>query len=631
MLEEETDPASESDADLKYKLFQESTNFHHPIVKHPPETVGAQPLLPGTKTAKEIYNQEHVHSGATPGAGLTTSTSLPPSLPSPSVIATADTSATSTPVDRTQDSDDVEKCYLELQPKVTVEPTCDEETNGEYSADEVSVSRSSSRSPLAGLLVVAAAEERVAGGGSASPSDSETLLTASKPTSLRLPQQRSPAKYQGPYTLACDITPSPQENDSDAGASLPEIRTHDTTSACPNAVPSTSMNSIATSATSPVSGCSNISGGGKPARRPRKLPEIPRKHQGLATASSAKEKSIFDEIQEALIKEVTEDEVFETETTNTTVEAFQASQYPFILKHVGHLFDKKRLLVGYNPTPSRSRNISTSSETGAGASLEEETASAHAKTRASSSSSSTLSWCSGQRRRKNSDGDAIHLFFSGSKRYSSSFATAYQDLEVTHRGMHRFIPRHADEVQVGIGDPIHVIKEYDDLWCEGVNLRTGERGIFPAMYANDLRFLEDSDGEEADYWKFTMRYLGSVEVNAPHGDHALCQAITRVAQQGRIKTASLSTLEINQYGIRMIDKSKDGVLRVHHETSTTESLRMSRVPQRSLHAQSQRCLGERLQEVLPRVHGIHTSNRRHLDGVIAQVLASSAPDPGKRP
>lgn len=207
MLEEETDPASDSDADLKYKLFQESTNFHHPIVKHPPETVGAQPLLPGTKNAKEIYNQEHVHSGATPGAGLTTSTSLPPSLPSPSVIATADTSATSTPVDRTQDSDDVEKCYLELQPKVTVEPTCevgdrppsappcgqqkdaegDEETNGEYSADEVSVSRSSSRSPLAGLLVVA---ERVAGGGSASPSDSETLLTASKPTSLRLPQQR---------------------------------------------------------------------------------------------------------------------------------------------------------------------------------------------------------------------------------------------------------------------------------------------------------------------------------------------------------------------------------------------------------------------------------------------------------
>lgn len=46
-------------------------------------------------------------------------------------------------------------------------------------------------------------------------------------------------------------------------------------------------------------------------------------------------------------------------------------------------------------------------------------------------------------------------------------ATPYQDLEVTHRGLHRFIPRHADEIQIGIGDPIHVIKEYDDLWCEG--------------------------------------------------------------------------------------------------------------------------------------------------------------------
>lgn len=43
------------------------------------------------------------------------------------------------------------------------------------------------------------------------------------------------------------------------------------------------------------------------------------------------------------------------------------------------------------------------------------------------------------------------------------------------------------------------------------------------------------------------------------------------------------------------------------------------------------CLQERLQEVLPRVHGIHTSNRRHLDGVIAHVPVSSAPDPGERP
>ncbi|KAK7503288.1 hypothetical protein BaRGS_00005553 [Batillaria attramentaria] len=150
------------------------------------------------------------------------------------------------------------------------------------------------------------------------------------------------------------------------------------------------------------------------------------------------------------------------------------------------------------------------------------------------------------------------LVAAGSRRFCSTMSTPYQDLEVTHRGMHRFIPRHADEVQIGIGDPIHVVKEYDDLWCEGVNLRTGERGIFPGMYANDLRFLEDSDGDGDEHWKFTMRYLGSVEVTAPSGDFALCQAINKVAQQGRIKTASLCILEINQYGIRMIDKSKEG-------------------------------------------------------------------------
>ena len=29
---------------------------------------------------------------------------------------------------------------------------------------------------------------------------------------------------------------------------------------------------------------------------------------------------------------------------------------------------------------------------------------------------------------------------------------------MTHRGMHRFIPRHADEMLIEIGDPLHVIK-----------------------------------------------------------------------------------------------------------------------------------------------------------------------------
>lgn len=40
-------------------------------------------------------------------------------------------------------------------------------------------------------------------------------------------------------------------------------------------------------------------------------------------------------------------------------------------------------------------------------------------------------------------------------------------LEATHRGLHKFVPRHEDEIEVEIGDPIYVQKEADDLWCEG--------------------------------------------------------------------------------------------------------------------------------------------------------------------
>nr|KAG5706974.1 hypothetical protein BaRGS_021480 [Batillaria attramentaria] len=76
---------------------------------------------------------------------------------------------------------------------------------------------------------------------------------------------------------------------------------------------------------------------------------------GLATASSTMERSIFDEIQEALIKEVSDDVVFDA--SSTAPDAEPSSQYPFILKHAGYLFDKKRLLIGYaTGAPSRSRN-----------------------------------------------------------------------------------------------------------------------------------------------------------------------------------------------------------------------------------------------------------------------------------
>ncbi len=41
-------------------------------------------------------------------------------------------------------------------------------------------------------------------------------------------------------------------------------------------------------------------------------------------------------------------------------------------------------------------------------------------------------------------------------------------MEVTHRGCHRFFPRHDDEVFIEIGDALHVTDESEDLWCEGM-------------------------------------------------------------------------------------------------------------------------------------------------------------------
>lgn len=49
--------------------------------------------------------------------------------------------------------------------------------------------------------------------------------------------------------------------------------------------------------------------------------------------------------------------------------------------------------------------------------------------------------------------------------------------------VHRFIPRHADELELEADDPLLMEMQAEDLWCEAYNMRTGSRGIFPAFYA----------------------------------------------------------------------------------------------------------------------------------------------------
>jgi len=63
----------------------------------------------------------------------------------------------------------------------------------------------------------------------------------------------------------------------------------------------------------------------------------------------------------------------------------------------------------------------------------------------------------------------MYTFHLALRRRNSSSST-YSDLDAydaTHRGCHKFVPRHTDELFIEIGDYIFVEDEADDLWCEG--------------------------------------------------------------------------------------------------------------------------------------------------------------------
>lgn len=130
-------------------------------------------------------------------------------------------------------------------------------------------------------------------------------------------------------------------------------------------------------------------------------------------------------------------------------------------------------------------------------------------------------------------------------------------LEATHRGLHKFIPRHRDEVEIEIGDPLYVQKEADDLWCEGVNIRTGRQGIFPSAYAVDLDYNDfDPNSQKAKQERYLLNYLGSVETMAHKGTGVVCQAVRKiVGEYGESPSGQTCILEISDQGLRMVDRS----------------------------------------------------------------------------
>ncbi|KYN42538.1 JNK-interacting protein 1 [Trachymyrmex septentrionalis] len=137
--------------------------------------------------------------------------------------------------------------------------------------------------------------------------------------------------------------------------------------------------------------------------------------------------------------------------------------------------------------------------------------------------------------------------------------TQLELLEATHRGLHKFISRHHDEIDLEIGDPIYVQKEADDLWCEGVNLRTGRQGIFPSAYAVDMDYSDfDPTAPKVKRERYLLGYLGSVETLAHKGTGVVCQAVRRILRNS-LQDPPVSQsciLEVSDQGLRMVDRSK---------------------------------------------------------------------------
>lgn len=62
----------------------------------------------------------------------------------------------------------------------------------------------------------------------------------------------------------------------------------------------------------------------------------------------------------------------------------------------------------------------------------------------------------------------------------------YSDEPCLTRPRDRFVPRHEDELELEVDDPLLVELQAEDYWYEAYNMRTGARGVFPAYYAIEV-------------------------------------------------------------------------------------------------------------------------------------------------
>ncbi|XP_067358501.1 C-Jun-amino-terminal kinase-interacting protein 1-like isoform X2 [Channa argus] len=130
----------------------------------------------------------------------------------------------------------------------------------------------------------------------------------------------------------------------------------------------------------------------------------------------------------------------------------------------------------------------------------------------------------------------LNLFANNSSHYSATGAGSFGvfscvldgvERQQSHRAAYRFVPRHADELYLETDDPVLILNQSEDLWCQGYNMRTGTTGIFPAFYA--VKVAKDINQVQKGGWidQFLVRFLGSVQVPIHKGNDVLCAAMQK--------------------------------------------------------------------------------------------------------
>ncbi|XP_051580626.1 C-Jun-amino-terminal kinase-interacting protein 2-like isoform X1 [Myxocyprinus asiaticus] len=161
----------------------------------------------------------------------------------------------------------------------------------------------------------------------------------------------------------------------------------------------------------------------------------------------------------------------------------------------------------------------------------------------------------------------LNVFVNGTSRSSSTESFGLfsctingEERDQTHRAVFRFIPRHADELELDVDDPLFVEEEEDDYWYRGYNMRTGARGIFPAYYAHEVvgqtKDLMTMKRNPAWMESFRVQFLGSVEVPYHQGNGILCAAMQKIAMARKstvhLQPPSICELEISLQGVKLV-------------------------------------------------------------------------------